>query len=116
MTALPAVVRESDIDRHADRRVEVRGVYTPLALGRRADRVEPPAHVAVRLIDGTLVLLEPPWHYAARRAATERSNHDGRPVRVVGTLRSTVPEEFVGAQTPLLPCLVEVESVAADTG
>jgi len=98
----------------ADTRVELRGVYTPCAVSRRPGADTPLVHVAIELADGTRVLLEPPWHPAARRSPAEHAAHDGRPVRVVGTLRATVPERVPGAQTPLLPCLVDVDSIRAD--
>lgn len=116
MSAARTVVHESDIGPAAGQQVEVRGIYTPIALGRRPSAEPAPTHVAVQLADGTRVLLEPPWRPTACRDAAERSAHDGRPVRAVGTILVSVPEEFEGAQTPLLPCLVDVVSVTAGDG
>jgi hypothetical protein len=116
MSPARTVVLESDIAPAAGQQVEVRGLYTPIALGRRPTAEPPPTHVAVQLADGTRVLLEPPWREPACRAAEERSVFDGRLVRAVGTILVTVPEEFEGAQTPLLPCLVDVVSVTAGDG
>ncbi len=105
------IVRESDIAAAAGGRVEVRGTYAPCHVTARPHPTGPAIHAAVELVDGTRVLLEPPYLPSAHRSDAERATHAGRPVRAVGTLLATVPEESPGAATPLLPCLVDVEVI-----
>jgi hypothetical protein len=109
------VVCAADIAAAAGGRAEVIGIYTPTFLGTRASPRPGTVlvHVAVTLDDGTRVLLEPPWHAAARRTAEERAAYDGQRVRAIGTLFAMTPEAIEGAATPRLPCLVAVELITA---
>jgi hypothetical protein len=94
----------SDRDHKAGRMVEVFGTYEPIADGK-APGAAHVGHAAVRLEDGTLIHLQPPWHPNAVRSAEELASFSGRAVVAKGMLFAACPPPPDGRAYPKVPCL-----------
>ncbi|MFY0563509.1 hypothetical protein ACN28E_06655 [Archangium lansingense] len=112
MAELPRCETLRDIQTLSGRRVLLVGIYQQVDMRMRP---KPPpvyrGHVAVTLIDGTQVLLEPNWSQAAIRSPEERENHEGRRVEVTGIIHeeSPAPPEMAAYTTG--PVLSPVERI-----
>lgn len=93
-----------DRERKNGTMVEVFGTYQQVAGGQGPD-AQPKGHAAVRLDDGTLVWLQPPWHPDAIRPAEEVAKYDGRAVVAKGLLFAECPPPPDGRAYAKVPCL-----------
>lgn len=84
--------------------VEVFGTYQKVAMGKAPD-AEPDGHAAVRLDDGTLIHLQPPWQVTAVRSPDELSKFDGQRVVAKGILLAECPPPPDGRAYAKVPCL-----------
>jgi hypothetical protein len=84
--------------------VEVFGTYQQVAGGKRPD-APLDGHAAVRLDDGTLIWLEPPWHPDAIRSPEEIAQYDGQAVVVKGLLFAECPPPPDVRAYAKVPCL-----------
>ena len=94
----------SDRDHKTGSMVEVFGTYEPIADGK-APGAAHVGHAAVRLADGTLIHLQPPWHPDAVRPAEELASFSGRAVVAKGMLFAECPPPPDGRAYPKVPCL-----------
>ncbi|WP_224370951.1 hypothetical protein [Hyalangium versicolor] len=101
-----------DVQRLSGRRVRVVGTYHQVDMRMKP---KPPAqyrgHAAVRLGDGTDILLEPGWSKAAIRSQAERERHDGKHVEIIGVLHEQSPAPPEPAAYVVGPALSPVESI-----
>lgn len=84
--------------------VEVFGRYERVADGKAPDAA-PVGHAAVRLADGTLIHLQPPWHSDAVRPAEEQKELDGKEVVAKGVLFAECPPPPDGRAYSKVPYL-----------
>lgn len=112
MTQLPRCESQQDIQKLSGSRVRVVGTYHQVDMRMRP---KPPpqyrGHAAVRLADGTQVLLEPAWSEAAIRDSEERTRYDGQRVEVTGVIHERSPEPPEPAAHPINPTLSPVEAI-----
>jgi len=101
---VPDIETREDIKTHAGDTVLVRGTYVEIDVRKR--KTEPPVyagHAAVRLGDGTLVLLGPPGNAVAIRSEKERDELRDEEVVASGFLNAICP---AGPGASLqVPCL-----------
>ncbi|MFP2934221.1 hypothetical protein ACLESO_55695 [Pyxidicoccus sp. 3LG] len=92
MAELPRVELLQEVQKFSGSRVRLVGTYHQVDMRMRQ---KPPAqyvgHAAVRLGDGTEVLLEPGWSDAAIRGAEERERYDGQRVEITGVVHAQSP-------------------------
>jgi uncharacterized Zn-binding protein involved in type VI secretion len=94
----------TDCKRKSGTLVAVFGIYQQVAVGQLPN-AKPDGHAAVRLSDGTLVHLQPPWQNSAIRSAEELSEYDGQPVVAQGILLSRCPPPPDGRAYAIVTCL-----------
>lgn len=94
----------ADRDAKAGTVVEVFGTYEEVAGGKAPD-APLDGHAAVRLDDGSLIHLQPPWHPDAARPADERARHAGKAVVAKGMLFAECPPPPDGRAYAKVPCL-----------
>lgn len=94
----------ADRDHKSGNMVEVFGTYQQIADGKAPD-AHHLGHVAVRLEDGTLIHLQPPWHADAVRSPDEIAKFEGREVVAKGILFAECPPPPDGRAYPKVPCL-----------
>ena len=112
MTGLPRCEQLQDVQKFSGSRVRLVGTYHQVDMRMR--QTPPPkyqGHTAVRLSDGTDVLLEPGWSEAAIRGAEERERHDGKRVEVTGVIHARSPEPPEPAAHVTGPVLSPVEAI-----
>jgi hypothetical protein len=85
--------------------VEIFGTYTEIPAGKDAD-APLDGHAAVKLADGSLIFLGPPWHPEAIRPADERALA-GQPVVAKGILFTECPPPPDGRAYAKVACLYE---------
>ncbi|MBZ0237399.1 MAG: hypothetical protein K8M05_34090 [Deltaproteobacteria bacterium] len=95
----------ADRDARSGTMVEVFGTYEEAASGKAPDAPKD-GHAAVRLDDGSLVHLQPPWHPDAVRPADELARYAGKPVVVKGILFKQCPPPPDGRAYARVPCMV----------
>ncbi len=103
--ALPVVRTNEGIARHAGESALVRGTYVEVDV--RQNRSPPPVlegHVAIRLDDGTLVMLSPYWHDDVIRPKTERDLMRDGEVIAEGIINMPCPPNPAGANLQI-PCI-----------
>jgi hypothetical protein len=101
-----------DIQSQSGRRVILVGIYHEVDLRMR--QKPPPqyaGHAAIKLSDGTDVLLEPGWSAAAIRSPEERARYGGRRVEVTGTIHPQAPPPAEPVAYVMGPCLSPVEAI-----
>ncbi len=112
MTQLPRCELQQDIHKLSGSRVRVVGTYHQVDMRMRP---KPPpqyrGHAAVRLADGTQVLLEPAWSKAALRSPEERMLYEGKRVEVTGIIHARSPSPPEPAAHPINPTLSPVEAI-----
>ena len=111
MSDLPTVQTGQDIEKHAGRSALVRGTYVEVDV--RKAQTPPPVHaghVAVRLDDGTLVMLGSLGGPNDTRTEKERKELADKEVIAQGILFQTCPPMTPGASLQI-PCLSPVLSV-----
>ena len=111
MSDLPTVQTGQDIEKHAGRSALVRGTYVEVDV--RKAQTPPPVHaghVAVRLDDGTLVMLGSLGGPNDTRTEKERKELADKEVIAQGILFQTCPPMAPGASLQI-PCLSPVLSV-----
>jgi len=112
MAGLPRCETHQDIQKLSGSRVRVVGTYHQVDMRMRP---KPPpryvGHAAVRLSDGTQVLLEPAWSKAALRGSEERTLYDGKRVEVTGVIHERSPSPPEPAAHPINPTLSPVEAI-----
>lgn len=110
MAAAPPLSPDVEVRTAADRdaksgdMVEVFGTYQHVAGGKAPDAT-PDRHAAVRLDDGTLIWLEPPWHTDAIRPAEEIARYEGKRVVAKGVLLAECPPPPDGRAYAKVACL-----------
>jgi hypothetical protein len=107
----------ADIRTNSGRRARVRGIYQQVDLRMRPKG--PPQYsgrAAVRLGDGTEVLLEPSWAPAGVRSPDEIARYEGQAVFVSGTVHATAPAPAEAVAQIIGPCVSPVEDVAPAPG
>jgi hypothetical protein len=95
----------ADRDAKAGDLVEVFGTYEQVAVGKAPD-APLDGHAAVRLDDGTLVHLQPPWDPKAIRPAEELARYAGKAVVVKGIVVPECPPPPDGGAYAKVPCLM----------
>lgn len=88
------------------------GVYMQID-ARMRKKGEPvfSGNVAVRMIDGTSVMLETSWSAAGVRGEDERLMFDGKQVEVTGIVHLQSPEPPEDVNYVMGPCVSPVEKV-----
>jgi hypothetical protein len=112
MAEVPRCETQPDIQRLSGSRVLLVGTYQQVDMRMR--QKPPPVyrgHVALKLSDGTLVLLEPGWSKAAIRSPEERERYDGKRVEVTGIIHARSPEPPEPAAHTIGPVLSPVEVI-----
>lgn len=110
MTPTPALSPAAEVRNPADRDaksgdlVEVFGTYEQVAGGKDPDAPND-GHAAVRLDDGSLVHLQPPWHPDAIRSADELTRYTDKQVVVKGLLFKECPPPPDNRAYAQVPCL-----------
>jgi hypothetical protein len=99
-----AVRNAADRDAKNGTMVEVFGTYEQVAAGKAPD-AKPQGHAAVRLDDGSMIWLEPPWHPGAIRSAEEIAKYEGKSVVAKGLLFAECPPPPDGRAYAKVPCL-----------
>ena len=102
--AAPVVESREAVDVHAGKTALVRGTYVEIDVRKR--QIDPPVyagHAAVRLGDGTLVLLGPPGESIAIRSEKERGRLRDKEVIAEGILNAVCPS--AGGASLQVPCL-----------
>ena len=111
---IPRCETKKDLSALAEKRARVVGTYHQLDTRMRKQGAPVyRGHAAVRLGDGTEVLLEPTWSQAAIRDQQERDQFDGKSVEVTGTLHSQPPQSPDQAAQIVAPCVSPVEPIRA---
>ena len=101
-----AVRTAADVAAKKGTMVEAYGTYEQVAYGKLPD-AKPQGHAAVRLDDGTLLWLEPPWHPDAIRSSEELAKYAGTAVVVNGLLFDECPPPPDGRAYALVACLMK---------
>lgn len=102
-----------DVRSLSGQRVTLTGTYHQVDVRMRR---KPPAayagHAAIRLRDGTDVLLEPTWSSAAIRTSEEHTRYEEQRVQVIGVVHHEAPKpvELVAYVTG--PCVSPVEEIS----
>lgn len=94
----------ADRDQKTGKMVEVFGRYERVADGKAPDAT-PRDHAAVRLEDGTLIHLQPPWHPNAVRSAEEQEKYADQEIVAQGILLAECPPPPDGRAFAKVPCL-----------
>lgn len=109
---LERCVTIEDIRSSSGSRAIVLGTYVPVDVRmRKTGAPEYTGHAAVRLQDGTEVLLEPTWSDAARRSEQERERFEHEQVKVTGTVHMEPPEPPNPVAHLVSPCVAPVEAI-----
>jgi hypothetical protein len=96
------------------RLVLVHGIYHALAVQQNPKQTATPKdHAAVRMSDGTEILLEPNWSEKARRSESERAQFEGVDVVAEGVAHVQSPKPPEEIAYVLGPCLSPVHFVRA---
>jgi hypothetical protein len=101
-----------DVQLQSGGRVILVGTYHDIDLRMR--QKSPPqyaGHVAIKLKDGTDVLLEPGWSAASIRGPEERARYGGKRVEVTGTIHHQAPPPPEPIAYVMGPCLSPVEVI-----
>jgi hypothetical protein len=115
MAEVPRCETLRDIQTLSGSQVLLVGTYQQVDMRMR--QKPPPlyqGHVAVRLSDGTQVLLEPSWSKAAIRSPEERERYDGSRVEVTGVIHARSPAPHEPAAHTTGPVLSPVEGIQLD--
>lgn len=110
MTA-PSLSPAAEVHNAADRdaksgdMVEVFGTYEQVPGGKDPGAPND-GHAAVRLDDGSLVHLQPPWHADAIRSADELAKYTGKQVVLKGILAKECPPPPDGRAYAKVPCMM----------
>lgn len=101
-----------DIQAYTGQRVMTVGIYIQVDLRmRKKGRPKYTGYAAVRLTDGTEVLLEPSWSTAAIRSADERRQFENDQVEVIGTVHLQTPKAPEEVAYVMGPCITPVERI-----
>lgn len=95
----------ADRDAKSGGMVEVFGTYEQVASGKAPDAPKD-GHAAVRLADGSLIHLQPPWHPDAVRSSDELARYSDKPVVVKGMLFAECPPPPDGRAYAKVPCMM----------
>lgn len=95
----------ADRDAKSGDMVEVFGTYEQVSVGKAPD-APLDGHAAVRLEDGSLVHLQPPWHENAIRSADELAKYSDKPVVVKGLIVAECPPPPDGRAYAKVPCMM----------
>ncbi len=104
-----------DVRSRSGQRVILMGTYHQVDIRMR--RKPPPVyagHAAIRLRDGTDVLLEPSWSVAATRSPEEHARYDAKRVQVIGVVQSEAPKPAEPMAYVTGPCMSPVEDIRLD--
>jgi hypothetical protein len=104
LSAGDAVKTATDRDHKNGSLVEVFGTYQVVADGKDPGTAATD-HVAIKLSDGTLIHLQPPWHPDAARPADERAKLGGKAVVAKGLLFAECPPPSDGRAYAKVSCL-----------
>ena len=107
---LPIVRDHEGILKHKGQEVRVVGIYTDVIvkMSRYGEKLKPEGHVAVKLSDGTMVLLFAPGDPDAIRSKRERRKLRRKQVVVQGIIYPYVPIE---GNAPEGPCMIKIRSI-----
>ena len=106
--------RKEDIAQFTGQRCTLLGTYEQVDV--RFRKSDPPVyagHAAVRLSDGTRVMLEPSWSPTAIRPAAERERFSGQVVAVTGQLHARAPAPAQEVAQLIGPCMSPIEAIRA---
>lgn len=101
-----------DVQSRSGQCVILIGTYHQVDMRMR--RKSPPlyaGHVAIRLRDGTDVLLEPSWSTAGIRNLEEQARFGGKVVEVTGVVHSLTPKPAETVAYAIGPCVSPVEDI-----
>lgn len=113
MADYPTVISSDQLMPNELETVRLIGDYEQMDVRMRTS--DPPVyrgHAAIRLDDGTRILLEPIWDKNAIRTEEEIARFEGKRVAVVGMLFPVAPDNFDRVEANLrMPCLSDIESI-----
>ena len=95
----------ADRDAKNGEMVELFGTYEQVSVGKAPD-APLDGHAAVRLEDGSLVHLQPPWHPDSVRSAEELAKYSDKPVVAKGLLVTECPPPPDNRAYMKVPCLM----------
>jgi hypothetical protein len=101
-----------DVLAQSGKRAAVQGVYHRVdARRKRTGAADESRAAAVRLSDGTVLLLEPSWSPAGARSDDEIGRFNGKEVVVTGIVHAEAPPPPEPAAAVAGPCITPVESI-----